>query len=295
MRVGGTIMQSGPVPPPRGPLRDAYLDRNGREQLRVAESELRLAIVALGSLNPTDLDVYPIESEDDEARLEQHSTLKALWTGRRRRIGGTRIAAAEPHIRSAEQAAVRALNFLEDHALGEAAHEAVHRTAQLRRGLLGCRIEFRDDAYWTTCPFSLAHIRVGFSAGITGSFVCSVCEKPMEDCDHLPGTTYDHVKRGGDGSCNVCHATNCEHDDGETYAATVTPIGVAFSAHEVSMVPRPMYPQARFGEVEVTDNLDSEARALAQEGRLHCDECLGPCEGLLDARAWGARVGLPIA
>jgi hypothetical protein len=271
------------------------LDRNGREQLRVAESEFRLAIVALGSLNPTDLDVYPIESEDDEARLEQHWALKALWAGRRRRIGRTKIAAAEPHIRSAEQAAVRALNFLEDHPLGEAAHEVVHRTAQLRRGLLGCPIEFRDDVCWTTCPFSLAHIRVGFSAGITGSFVCSVCERPMEDCDHLPGTTYDHVKRGGGGSCNVCHATSCEHDDGETYAATVTPIGVAFSAHEASMVPRPMYPQARFGEIEVTDDLDSAARALAQEGRLHCDECLGPCEGLLDARAWGERVGLPIA
>lgn len=295
MRVGGTIMQWGPVPPPRGPIRQSYLDSNGRQELETFERQLSAALRLLDPVNHASLEIHPRESGDDVARMAQHSRLRAHWSAIRSQIGRGKILEAEPHIRAAERAAVRALNYLEDNALADTTHGAVHQASQLRRGLLGCPIQFRDGAYWTTCPFSLAHIRVGFSAGITGTFVCSVCGSAIEDCDHLPGTEFDHVARNIDNDCNVCHQSTCDHVEGEIYTAAVTPIGVDFSAHEVSIVPRPMYPQARFGEIEVTDDLDHASRVLAASGRLHCDECFGPCEGLLDARTWGARVGLPIS
>lgn len=294
MRVGGTILEWGYVPPPKGPLRDAYLEESGRNELAIFERELAKAIETLRVLDPDSLNVPPLESADDRVRVDQHARLNSYWADIRREIGPDTIRKAQPSVRAAERAAVRALNFLEDNALADAAHRGVHVASQLRRGLLGCPIEFRDGAYWTTCPFALAHVRVGFSAGITGSFVCSACGAAMEDCDHLPGAQTEHVKRGGAGSCNICLEPACDHVDGQIYVVAVRPIGENFTAHEVSMVPRPMYPQARFTEIEVTDDLDERARALARAGRLNCDECLGPCDGLLDARSWGARVGLPI-
>lgn len=294
MRFGCVIMEHGPVPPPMGPARTVWLRSEGLAELAIYARELQAGLRALPPTTARSISVVPLSSRSDVARKTASVRLRAEWSKTKAAVSAVQLAAATPHIRAAERAAVRAMNFLDDDPLRNQAHIALHRASQLRRGLLGCPIEFRDDGYWTTCAFTLAHIRVGFSPGITGTFACSVCGEAMEDCDHLPGTRLDHVKQVIGEACNICHEATCEHIDGNTYSATVTPLGVSFRSHEVSMVPRPMFPQARLKEIEVTDDLGAMDRVLAKAGTLNCDDCFGPCDGLIDAREWGNRMGIRV-
>ena len=279
----GAVMQVGPIPPSGGPYRKRYLDRSGRESLQVAEEEYAIVRSILGSRAASMPMVHaPLVGKSFETRRAIQVKKRSAWNVFRNSIDVATRDEIEPHIKRSEAAAVAALNYLEDHGLAEVAHSAVHRSAFIRRGFFGCPITLRDDALWTECAFEMSHIRLGLSAGLLSEFDCSVCGQPVEDCDHAMGETYDRVAtRDEAGRCSHCDATDCEHEVGSVYPIRAYANASIVQAHEISIVNRPRYPQARFTAVTIGQGkeVDSQRRIAAELGRLVCDQCLGPCGG----------------
>ncbi|PUB20191.1 hypothetical protein C8K30_11716 [Promicromonospora sp. AC04] len=282
-RFRGAIMEVGPIPPSGGPFRKRYLDRNGRESLRVAEEEYATVRELLGSRAASMPMVHaPLVGSSFEVRRAIQNKKRSAWNTFRNAIDSATRDEIEPHIRRSESAAVAALNYLEDHELADVAHNAIHRSAFIRRGLFGCPITLRDDALWTECAFEMSHIRLGLSAGLLSEFECSVCGQPVEDCDHTMGETYDKVVVQDEaGKCSHCGSTDCEHAVGAVYPIRAYADARIVRTHEVSIVNRPRYPQSRFTAVTIEQSQlgDARFRVAAQLGRLNCDQCLGPCGG----------------
>ncbi|BBZ06844.1 hypothetical protein MDOR_10130 [Mycolicibacterium doricum] len=284
LQFKATVVQWGPVPPAGGPSRVRYLDVNGRRALQVADDKFAAVMQMLDAQRGSVPVMHmPLMEDDDDARLRIQSRLRAQWDEFTTTLSPDLLQEIEPRIRKSEKSAVAALNFLEDHNLSETAHEAIHRAAFVRRGLFGCPITFRDGDFWTSCSIRMSHIRIGMSAGLTSEFECSVCDRLVDECDHTTGLTYDKVaERDSAGDCTVCKSKDCEHRIGSTYPILAYGNARNVMAHEVSMVARPRYPQARFTELTLDLSNSRRYEILkwgAEQGYLHCDGCLGPCKG----------------
>lgn len=282
-------MDLGPLPPAEGPNRQRYLDVNGRRELGVSDDAFAAAMSVMGAqadsipAMPT-----PLVANDGKSRAAIRRRKHAEWVEFTSTLNPGLLKQVEPHIRQAEVSAVASLNFLEDHELAQIAHHAIHRAAFVRRGLFGCPILPRDDALWTDCAFKLSHVRIGLSAGLVSDYDCSICDRRLEDCDHMTGRTYDKIaERDTEGSCTVCQSTDCDHVIGTAYPTVACGIGRKIVAHEVSMVARPKYPQARFTRmtVDLPSDVGTHLRRVAERGQLHCNECLGPCKGFNDMKS----------
>jgi len=285
------IMQRGPVPPSGGPHRLRYLDVNGREALQTADDEYATVLDILGTKGSSMPVMHrPLVEDDDDVRRTIQRAKRWEWMEYLATIDQAALDEIEPHIRRSESSAVAALNFLEDHELAEAAHEAIHRAAVVRRGLYGCPIVLRDGELWTDCSINLSHLRAGMSAGLVGDFECSICGRLVEGCEHQMGEAYDKVAaRNEVGKCAICDSTDCEHVVGLGYPTVAYANARNVIAQEVSMVPRPRYPQARMIENTVDlGDLGDAPRILqaAERGDLNCDACLGPCKGFNEMSSW---------
>lgn len=285
------LMQWGPIPPSGGPHRDRYLDHHGRDSLRKASEAYAEVLALLGRRVPQMPDLpSPLVEANNDLRRQIQQEKRIEWIEFRASLEQATLDAIEPHIRTSVSASMAALNYLEDHPMREDAHEAIHCAAFVKRGLFGCPIVLRDDKFWTDCPINLSHLRVGFSVGLVSDFECSICGRLVEDCDHQMGQPYRVVaKRDGTGVCSICGAVDCEHTPGEEFLVEAYANARNAKASEVSMVPRPRYPQARI--VEITKNLgsasgDPRVRYAAEHEDLNCDADLGPCNGFNDMRDW---------
>lgn len=280
------VLEFGPIPPSGGPRRQRYLDASGRRALATTEEEFQAAIGILATLSePIPAMHSPLVELDAAARVSIQRRKNREWSRFASVVDPALLLQVEPRIRRAEAAAVAALNFLEDHALAETAHQAVHRAAFVRRGLFGCPIVLRDGEFWTKCAFKLSHIRLGFSTGLIADFECSICDRLLEDCDHEMGMAYEKLAgKLSNGLCNLCESAQCGHLEGETYPIVAQGIGRKATAREVSMVPRPRYPQARFTGVtlDILQTGNAQLRRLAERVNIDCNMCLGPCSGLND-------------
>lgn len=282
-------MQWGPIPPSGGPRRDRYLEYYGQTSLSRAFESYSEVLSLLDRLTPQMPDLpSPLVEIDDDLRWRIQQEKRAEWNEFRASLGQALVDTVEPHIKASVSAAVAALNYLEDHPLREAAHQAIHRAAFVRRGLLGCPIVLRDDEYWTDCPVNLSHMRIGLSAGMVSNFDCSVCGRPDEDCEHQRGQFYPRrAGRDGTGKCDICGATSCPHTEDQEFLVEAHASAGNAEVGEVSLVSRPRYPQARL--VKITKNIGSDTgdqpwRRAAELGLLNCDADLGPCSGLNEIR-----------
>lgn len=253
-------------------------------------------LAALGD-RAVDLPILPspLVVDDADVRARVQDEKRAEWREYAATVAPAVIEAAAPRIKASVAAAMEALNYLEDHPLCETAHEAVHRSAFVKRGLLGCPITLEDDDYWTDCPINLSHLRMGVSAGLIASFECSICGRLVEDCDHRMGEYYLKVAGRGDGGrCTLCDAINCSHGEGKAFMVQASAQSRDVRAQEISLVARPRYPQARIVKM-TTDVGDVErepwVRIAAERGILNCDADLGPCNGFNDMRDWGPLGG----
>lgn len=285
------IMQAGPIPPSGGPLRERYLDHHGRGALEIAAAEYAKAARMLDTQAtsvPT-LDFSLVEYDEDLRSTIQRDK-RAQWIGYRAEVGQSTFDAVEPHIKRSAKAAMDALNYLEDHALREEAHAAIHRAAFVKRGLFGCPIVLRDDEYWSDCPINISHLRMGVSAGLVSDFDCSVCGELVEDCDHQMGQPYPKTaERTAEDTCTICGSGDCEHPAGEIFLVQAQANARNIRTGEVSFVARPRYPLARI--VEMSKDIgalrdDSRVRHAAKHGDLNCDADLGPCKGFNEMRDW---------
>lgn len=283
LRFKSVLMQWGPIPPSGGPNRERYLDHYGREAMQAAADEYAAVLAILGDRAkemPT-LDFELVEDDEDAAFAIQRQK-RGEWVQFRATIDPATLNAIEPHIKNSITSAVAALNYLEEHELKESAHNAIHRAAFVNRGLFGCPVVWRDEAYWTDCPIDVSHLRMGLSVGLVSDFACSICARLVEDCDHQMGETYPKVAERKDGECSICDATECRHVVGESYLVVAYASAVNAVLHETSFVARPRYPQARI--IEMTKDLGEigdrpHVRAAAEQGLLNCDADLGPCKG----------------
>lgn len=276
------VMQPGPIPPSGGPLRDRYLDTHGRESLRVAADEYSQALTILGK-NAEGMPAlpFPLVEADEAVRSAVQREKRAEWSSFQTKIGSEALNAIEPHVKKSVSAAMDALNFLEDHALMDTAHHAIHRAAFVKRGLFGCPIVLRDDAFWSDCPINISHLRMGVSAGLVSDFECFICGDLVEDCDHQMGQFYPKTAaRSVDGKCSLCSSPDCEHPVGETFLVEAYANARNIRAGEVSLVARPRYPLARI--IQESKDIgdmgdDARVRHAAQHGALNCDADLVSC------------------
>lgn len=280
-RFTSIVLPWGPVPPADGPYRDEYLESSGLNALATADRGFEQTVNLLGkSAARLPKGPDPLIELDSEIRGAAQLTALAEWNAFRLELLASAVKDIEPLIKQSESAAVAALNFLEDHELAETAHAAIHRAAFVRRGLFGCPIVYREGSLWTNCSINLSHLRMGSSAAISGTYECSICGEPAEDCDHRMGSTYEvTVKRNDDGTCNVCQQKKCDHLVGTQMEARAVAMARNMVAHEVSHVARPRYPQARFIEETIDMDEDDPLWEMAIAGELHCNICFGPCKG----------------
>lgn len=151
------------------------------------------------------------------------------------------------------------MNWLEDSADFETAHQRLDQAGQLQRKHFRdrCRFTYKGGRYFQECPVSLAHNRVGLSIGaVIREAECSICHQDPDDCEHIPGRTY------GDEEC--------------------TRVIKRFDLQEVSFVGRPNFPDARIESLSVDiADIRAELGERFQVGMdVLCDQCLKPCDGV---------------
>ena len=284
MEVRMMLLEYGFVPPEDGPLRDEFLQANGLDHLRSFDDSFSEVMRILGPL-ATSMPKMPvaIRNLSDQQIRDRQVWARKAWRSFRNTISPAALTELEPHLRAAESSAVTAFNYLEDHQKREDAHRAIHRAGFIRGGILGCPVVRDKEQFWTDCAVNISHFRRGASVGMTSDFSCSVCGLAVEDCDHVMGAPYSLVMNQADGRCNVCFDQECLHEPGRTYEVVANPIAVNAILEEVSLVRRPRYPAARIDRMTMSIEENDAIYQMALAGHVHCDVCVGACEGMRDS------------
>jgi hypothetical protein len=180
-----------------------------------------------------------------------------------------------------------AFNWLEDSAWEEATHHELHRMGTTVHELFpdGCHLEWTDARYEHRCPVRIVHKRFGFSPSLrVRKKLCMICDGDASECPHLPNRLYPVVAcRDDDGRCRICRESSCDHQPGIEYMTRMTvQITEIVAADEVSIVPRPVQPDARL--IGVPIDTASLVAALGQDFtpgmEVHCSMCELPCDGV---------------
>jgi hypothetical protein len=301
LTVRGYAMRYGVLlPPAAGPARRAALDEEGRRLLAEARREygavLAEVLIAAGSAVPPPVDLdRPWSPEAGRALVadrrvmwrQTRRLLRSAFPPERREAALKRL---EERARDALGAAADAFDHLEDTDLASDAHAWAHTIAEMVAGLFGCRALREDDRWFDVCRLSLMHLRVGGSVGFVARRYCSVCDQDLSNlagCGHAPGVTYPRVAaRRLDGSCTICGSSECvTHAPGEAYPVLAhAQIREADRFDEVSVVPRPRDPLARYTAVEIPGYaLERLPDHDAPDASLHCEWCVAPCTGFTSA------------
>jgi hypothetical protein len=285
-RVKGIVVRTGvAIPPPAGPLRDEVLRSEGSASLRACTRRYGSAVLAVMPMLPPDLQELPgprarLGAAGRSKKLQWEQTRAALRASARRL--GFKSPPGEDDARAALRHAVDAFNYLEDTELADSAHAWVHTAGALVGGMYGCRLPREGSVWWDTCPVLLAHKRIGWSPGFTARRMCSICEQDISQCEHLPRQVYPVVAHRAHGVCSICLRSDCdEHEVGAIYA--VHPSAVISDAHlrEISLVPRPRDPLARFTAIEIERWMIRSVLGPIPPGAtsLTCLRCTDACGG----------------
>jgi hypothetical protein len=201
------------------------------------------------------------------------------------------VAALDQCGRAALRAAVDAFNYLEDTELAAEAHMHAHAVGELVAGVFGCRAQREDGRWFDVCSLSLMHLRVGSSPGFVARRHCSVCDGDLadpDDCEHLPGVAYPVVAaRDQEGKCSICRTVACAtHPVGSNHLL-VAAHGVIHELDrldEISAVPRPRDPLARYDAVEIpAQEVATLPGSNDPTAVLGCKRCVRPCIGFTAA------------
>ena len=279
MRVGFTLARVGPIPPPGGPTRVAFLQERGRRA--IAESARELAKVEVSAGRHIEIDNLPyLTAGDGTADLDDRI---ADWNQRRAALVSAlpqnEYVAVERAPRRALAAAVDAFRDLEACDKGAAAHRRLHHLGQMVNGLFLCTLRYDEDArvWFERCPVDLSHTTLGASPGFTADHLCSLCGQDITACPHFMGVDYIvPAATTVDGLCNICGAETCSHRAGEHYPARMRVVVANQSMHEASFVHSPREPRARATEIEIRDQPPKPRTASS---RRRCVACLLGCPG----------------
>lgn len=289
---GYAIRYGVPLPPADGPARAAALEAAGLRSLATARRGygrvLREVLVAAGSTLPPPVDLaQPRWPAAADALAESR---QIGWRQTRRRVAvhsGPTLAALEQCGRAALRAAVDAFNYLEDTELAAEGHMHAHAIGELVVGVFGCRAQRENGRWFDVCPLSLMHLRVGSSPGFVARRHCSVCNGDLADCEHLPGVAYPVVAAlDQDGNCTICGAVECAtHPVGSSHLVSAHAVVHEVDRFdEISAVPRPRDPLARYDAVEIpAQEVATLPGSNDPNAVLECKRCVRPCIGFTAA------------
>ena len=150
------------------------------------------------------------------------------------------------------------LNWLEDTAEFDRAHELMDLAGRYVRLSFGCQLRWQGEYYEQRCPVWIAHARVGFSPELLiRRYECSICGTDPVTCPHISGREYN--------------GEVCIHKP-EGFEA----IG------SVALVARPAQPDARIQVLPMTvDELKPFVPSEWRPGMpVACSRCLHPCTGV---------------
>lgn len=299
-----------PLPPTAGPARAAALEAEGRRLLAEARRGYGMVIaqvlISAGSTVPPPVDLDRPWCPNTgrtlvavrDARWQQTRRLLAATTGwsslsplvASGKKDTTVLASLERQARSALNAAVDAFDYLEDTDLASDAHSWAHTIGEMVAGLFGCRAKQEGDRWFDVCRLSLMHLRVGQSPGFVARRLCSICDRDLSSfpgCGHTHGVTYPRVAaQRTDGSCTICGNLGCHtHAPGKNYPLLACAVIRNIDRlDEISAVPRPRDPLARYTEIEIPAHVVAHLPNYDVRGvSLYCEWCKAPCTGFTSA------------
>ncbi|WP_252224732.1 MULTISPECIES: hypothetical protein [unclassified Clostridium] len=86
--------------------------------------------------------------------------------------------------------------------------------------IYSCKYKFDKvkNKYYSDCPNMVLHCDLGYSFRGTEKYKCSICGKPIIDCEHITGEIYNNIEcKKIDDICNICGEEQCKHIVGEKY------------------------------------------------------------------------------
>jgi hypothetical protein len=187
-------------------------------------------------------------------------------------------------IRECLAVAASAFYWLDRSELEEAAHSDLHKYGRFAREHFasGCEATWTGSRYELRCPVAIAHKRFGFSVGFTGKRLCSICRDDLSTCEHERGALYE-IEGGifADGYCRVCEASDCTTHGAGTHQVRCGSIVAEMTIEELSMVDRPVQPDARLTAIPMdTKQLAEFLGPTFKPGMpVSCDRCLSECPG----------------
>jgi hypothetical protein len=309
--VRGYAVRTGVLlPPAAGPARAAALETEGQRLLAEARrgcgTTIAQVLVATGLTIPPPVHLDRPWSPD--ARRALVSARRAEWQETRRLLttpavrsllcslavpkeeNASVLARLEEQARGALNAAVDSFNYLEDTDLAIESHSWAHVIGEMVAGLFGCKAKREDGDWFDVCRLSLMHLRIGMSVGFVARRLCSICDRDLSSfppCGHIQGVMYSRMSvRRADGSCTICGNTPCLiHVPGETYPIVAhAMIRDVDRLDEISAVPRPRDPLARYTEIQIpTHDVELLINYGAKGASLYCERCLAPCTGFTSA------------
>lgn len=296
------ILSYGPLPPAAGEARRQYLQIEGRElyanAVRLYSRSMQTVAELLASpkmqLPPSHHDVFATETYDVSSKMleliRQYSNIGDAIAARVKSVSSQKRAAiaqswseAESDARDGLSRAVDALNHLEDLPELGSSHRLVHDIGAYIAGMFGCFIRQEDGEYLERCPVRLAHLRWGFSPGISHTIACSICHEDVDQCEHLIGDQYEVVvARNKEGRCSICARMECDHVVGQVLTAIASVTFGDPRLREVTQTPRPRDPLARLNYVQLDRSVLEQQLGRSIDGEdIRCWKCLEPCSGFI--------------
>jgi hypothetical protein len=281
------VLKYGPIPPAHEPERTRFLTRAGRREAGEAtafalkatyEIERHLAYV------PYPFAMYFSEDWDTLWARFQRWHILACQLRHAARLSFSDPLPGQADARQALIHAAAAYRYLRWGPFEHAAHVHLHRIGELVGGIYGCWYEFKDDRWMDTCLVSLAHTRMGLSAGFTARRLCSICGKDVSECEHHPGWLYPvDATREDDGTCNVCGEKKCDHVVGATYYVRPSVKLDSPVLREVSLTPEPRDPSL------LITSMDADPQPPPPSSDDHKRRCLSCFAGICGDRHPGVE------
>lgn len=163
----------------------------------------------------------------------------------------------------------------------------IHSLGRVLLTYFGCKCQYDHEQkmYYSCCPAMLLHYDFGFSIRALVKYKCSICGKPIIDCDHLSDDFYDGVECWiEEGKCNICGKFDCrDHTPGVKYdhvQAYKIPYDMKLITFDMVHDPELKYARVTkiyYSEDEIKAFLPQE-EFIYGESDLYCEHCLN-CEG----------------
>lgn len=166
----------------------------------------------------------------------------------------------------------------------------IHIAGEAMNRNFSCKLAYDKEKqlYFSSCPAILLHYDFGFSLRALEKYKCSICGKPILDCEHMTGDFYDDVECWNEnGMCNICGRNNCkEHILGQKYnCVQARQIVYDLELITFDMVKDPEMKFARvtkayYSQDMIKQNMLKEDLQDFKYGvsELHCNHCLN-CKG----------------